>query len=190
MDKNEEKILDEELDKILADDECEEVQSEEFESQQEQTNKENDSDKLKQLEEKLKEAEDKYLRLYADFENFRKRSLKEKTDALIYASSPIMEKLINVVDNFDRALTDSEDDSPLCEGMKMVQKQLNEILSSEGLKEIKTTGEQFDPNIHNAVMVENNADVPDEQIVNELQKGYVYKDKVIRPSMVTVNKHE
>ena len=191
MSKKEEGVIGEEFDKILSEQESEADPAQAQDMTEEQTAPEETAkDDAAVLTEQLKEAEEKYLRLYADFENFRKRSLKEKADAMIYACSPLMEKLIGVVDNFERALGDKGDDSPLCEGMKMVHKQLTDILAQEGLSEIKSTGEQFDPNKHNAVMVENNADIPDEQITKELQKGYVFKDKVVRPSMVAVNKHE
>lgn len=146
----------------------------------------NQADKLKQEYEELNE---KYLRLYADFDNYKKRAVKEKADALMYAQGPLVEKLLAVVDNFERALSSGEEDSPFYEGVKMVSKQLNDILHSEGLCEIECEGKPFDPIYHNAVMIDSKEDVDDNVVTEQFQKGYTFKERVIRPSMVKVNKH-
>lgn len=141
------------------------------------------------MKKEYEDLNDKYMRLYADFDNYKKRSVKERSDALNYASVPLMEKLLGVMDNFDRALASCEDqESAFCEGVKMVSRQLTDILTAEGLKVIETQDCQFDPNLHNAVMVDNDADKEDNVITAEFQKGYMFKDKVVRPSMVKVNK--
>lgn len=144
---------------------------------------------VEQMKKEYTDLNDKYMRLYADFDNYKKRSVKERSDALNYAVVPLMEKLLGVMDNFDRALAACEDqESAFGEGVKMVSRQLNDILTAEGLKVIETQDCQFDPNLHNAVMVDNDADREDNVITAEFQKGYMFKDKVVRPSMVKVNK--
>ncbi len=144
---------------------------------------------LEKLQEEYKKLDDTYMRLYADFDNYRKRVIKEKYEMSSYAISGIMTKLIGVIDNFDRALKDeSEKTSSFYEGVKMVSKQLNDILTDEGLSPIETVGVKFDPNVHHAVLTDNDPDQEDDVILEELQPGYRYKEKVIRPAMVKVNK--
>ena len=99
-----------------------------------------------------------------------------------------MEKLLSVKDNMERALGSGEENSPLFEGLKLVAKQFGDILEGEGLQAIETENKPFDPNYHNAVMLDNDEEKEDNVITAELQKGYTFKDKVIRPSMVKVNK--
>lgn len=142
-----------------------------------------------QMKKEYEELNDKYMRLYADFDNYKKRSVKEKSDALNYAAVPLMEKLLGVMDNFERALASCEDqESAFCEGVKMVSRQLTDILTSEGLSAIEALDSQFDPNLHNAVMVDSDTEKEDNVITAEFQKGYMFKDRVVRPSMVKVNK--
>ena len=99
-----------------------------------------------------------------------------------------MEKLLAVLDNFERALSSCEEETPFAEGVKMVSKQLSDILASEGLSPIESTGNAFDPLLHNAVMVDSDETKEDSTVTAELQKGYRYRDRVIRPAMVKVNK--
>lgn len=142
------------------------------------------------LEEKLKEQTDKYMRLYAEFDNFQKRSAREKDmrygDAVIDAAAAILP----IGDNLERALqteVESEDAVKLKEGVEMVLKQFNETLTKLGVEPIKAEGEQFDPNLHNAVMHVEDETIDDNTVVEELMKGYIYKDKrVVRHSMVKV----
>ncbi|MFA0816599.1 MAG: nucleotide exchange factor GrpE [Anaerofustis sp.] len=158
----------------------------EEELQQEETVVDNEAEQLRKELDELKET---HLRLHADFDNFRKRAVKEKYEISTYAISGLMTKLIGVLDNFDRAIkSDPQNDTPFYQGMKMVAKQLNDLLTEEGLALIPTVGETFDPNKHYAVMTENDPDREDELIVEELQPGYQYQDKIIRPAMVKVNK--
>ena len=147
------------------------------------------TDEAVQLIKELDDLKETHLRLHADFDNFRKRAVKEKYEISSYAVSGLMSKLIGVMDNFDRAIkSDPQNDTPFYQGIKMVAKQLDELLSEEGLTVIPTVGEPFDPNKHYAVMTENDPEQGDDLIVEELQTGYQFKDKVIRPSMVKVNK--
>lgn len=142
------------------------------------------------LEEKLKEQTDKYMRLYAEFDNFQKRSAREKdaryADAIIDAAAA----LLPIGDNLERALqteVESEDAVKFKEGVEMVMKQFEESLTKLGISPIKAEGEQFDPNLHNAVMHIEDEAIDDNTVVEELMKGYIYKDeRVVRHSMVKV----
>ena len=144
-------------------------------------------------EEETKAAEeeeawsDKYTRLMADFQNFRKRTDKEKADVYSYANEKIMTDLLSVLDNFERALESECKDEAYAEGMKMILKQLKDILTASGLEEIDAVGQDFDPNFHHAVLTDNNADFDSGKVTEVLQKGYKLNGKVIRPSMVKVN---
>lgn len=142
------------------------------------------------LEEKLKEQTDKYMRLYAEYDNFQKRSQREKDmrygDAVIDTAGAILA----IGDNLERALAtevESEDAKKLKEGVEMVMKQFNDTLEKLGIKPIEAQGEQFNPNIHNAVMHIEDETIDDNTVVEELMKGYIYKDgRVVRHSMVKV----
>lgn len=147
-------------------------------------------DKISELEEKLKEGEDKYLRLYAEFDNYKKRTEKEKNaryaDALIDTAA----EFLPVLDNLERALAAeavSEDAKAIKDGVDMIQKQMKEILEKLKISEINALGEEFNPNLHNAVMhIEDDA-VTENTVVEEFIKGYIYdNDRVVRHSMVKV----
>lgn len=146
--------------------------------------------KEEELSEKLKEQTDKYMRLYAEFDNFQKRSQREKdaryADAVIDSAALILP----IGDNLERALqteVTSEDAIKFKEGVEMVMKQFSEALEKLGVSEIKALGEQFDPNIHNAVMHIEDETTDDNTVVEEFMKGYIYKDgRVVRHSMVKV----
>lgn len=145
---------------------------------------------LELANEKISELNDKYLRLYAEYDNFRKRTLREKDarygDAVIDAAAAILP----IGDNLERALAaevTSEDAKKLKEGVEMVMKQFSETLEKLEVKPIKALGEQFDPNIHNAVMHIEDETIDDNTVVEEFMKGYEYKDgRVVRYSMVKV----
>ncbi|MBB6448820.1 molecular chaperone GrpE [Geomicrobium halophilum] len=140
------------------------------------------------LRNELEEWRTKAHRIQADYDNFRKRSRAEKEAAAQYRAQPLMESLLPVLDNFSRALdSEAEDSSSLYKGMEMVYKQFHEALESEGLEEIKTEGETFDPSVHQAVMQVEEEGFESGQIVEELQKGYKLKTRVLRPAMVKVN---
>lgn len=131
--------------------------------------------------------ETKYMRLMADFRNFKKRTEKEKLDIYAYANEKIVAGLLEVVDNFERALDHESTDSAYAEGMRMIFRQLLGVLEDSGLEEIKAHKESFDPNFHNAVMTEDNPEFESGKVTEVLQKGYILNGKVIRPSMVKVN---
>ena len=133
-----------------------------------------------------KEGDAKYLRLMADFQNYKKRVEKEKKDLYSYANEKLATDLLEVVDNFERALSHEDAGDGFKEGMEMIFKQLNGVLEKHGLAEIPALGEEFDPNFHNAVMTEETDEYESGKVSGVLQKGYTLNGKVIRPSMVKV----
>ena len=130
---------------------------------------------------------DKYARLMADFQNFKKRTEKEKADVYSFANEKIMTDLLQVIDNFERALGSECQDQAYAEGMQMIFKQFTDILKGAGLEEIEAVGHDFDPNFHHAVLTDSNPDFDSGKVTEVLQKGYKLNGKVIRPSMVKVN---
>lgn len=135
-------------------------------------------------------AEDYYNRLarmQADFENFRRRTQKEREELIKYASEQLILSLLPVMDNFQRALeAKDEDPRKVIEGVEMIFRQIEDILVKEGLEPIPAVGEEFDPSRHEAVMQEETSDYPDNTVTQELRRGYNLKGKVIRPAMVKV----
>ncbi len=141
------------------------------------------------LKEKIEELEDRVKRQMAEFENFRKRTDKEKTAMFETGARSVIEKILPVVDNFERGLaTVPEEDkgTPFAEGMEMIYKQLLTELEKMEVKPIPAVGEEFDPNFHNAVMQVESEEFESGVIAQELQKGYTYRDSVVRHSMVAV----
>lgn len=154
-----------------------------------------DSEAGAKSQQEIEQLKDQLLRLNADFDNFRKRTSRDKQDWSRYASQTIVEKLLPVVDGLDAAAmavnSSGREAKSVAEGFLMIQKQLLDILGQEGLAEIPALDQEFDPNVHDAVMtVACTEDQKDNQIVMVLRKGYMYKDKVLRPSMVQVAKKE
>lgn len=131
------------------------------------------------------------LRARADLDNFRKRSLREKEDAIRYANNSLLEKLLPVIDNFELGLDaarNATDAASVLQGMSMVQRQLQDFIRSQGLEEVPTDGEAFDPNKHDAVSQEFNADVPEGKVIRQVRKGYKLKDRLLRAASVIVSK--
>ena len=132
---------------------------------------------------------ERYMRLMAEFQNFKRRAAKEKSDIHAFANERIVGDLLPVLDNFERALeTETDDIEAYSKGMQLIFEQLKTALEKAGLKEIDALGLDFDPNVHNAVMTDNTEEYENDKISKVLQKGYKLNDKVIRPSMVAVNK--
>jgi molecular chaperone GrpE len=129
---------------------------------------------------------DRYLRTLADFENFRKRSEREKQDFFKYALAGLMKELLPVLDNFDRALEHAEEGDDFHRGVLLIYKQLFDVLTKHGLKPIDQAGVPFDPKIHEAVVREENPSVPSHTVTAILQKGYFLHDRLLRPAMVKV----
>ena len=176
-------------------DEAEEVKAEEAEEKAEgeaaeEAEKEEKENKAEEEAKKAEEAEsERYMRLMAEFQNFKRRVAREKSDIHAYANEKIVGELLPVLDNFERALdAEGGDLEAYAKGMQLIFEQLKTALENAGLEEIKAMDETFDPNVHNAVMTDNLEDKEDGTITKVLQKGYKLKDKVIRPSMVAVNK--
>ena len=144
--------------------------------------------KIQELEALAAENFDKYQRVFAEFDNFRKRTAREKASMYDNGVRDTIEKLLSVVDNLERAVMvkEGESDDPILKGVTMILKQFIEVLNSMGVEAIEAKGEQFDPNLHAAVAHEENEDYGINEIMEELLKGYKYKDKVIRHSMVKV----
>ncbi|MBT2754670.1 nucleotide exchange factor GrpE [Mesobacillus foraminis] len=146
--------------------------------------------RIAQLEAKLEEAENRFLRLQADFDNFRRRSRLDLESSAKYRAQSLISDLLPAIDNFDRALkmgADNEHAQSLLQGMEMVYRSLLDALKKEGAEPIEAVGKEFDPNLHQAVMQDNNENFGSNIVVEEFQKGYILKDRVIRPSMVKVN---
>lgn len=129
---------------------------------------------------------DRYVRTLADFENFRKRSEREKADFQRYALIGVIRDLLPVLDNFDRALDHAEEGDEFHKGVALIYKQLFDVLQRHGLKPITESGVRFDPNIHEAVIREEDPSVPSHTVVAVLQKGYFLHDRLLRPAMVKV----
>lgn len=137
-------------------------------------------------DEKIDELTDRLQRQMAEFENFRKRTEKEKAAMFDMGAADVIEKILPVVDNFERGLAGADASDPFVEGMNKVYKQMETILADLGVTAIEAEGKEFNPNLHNAVMHEENPEVGENIITQELQKGYKYKDTVVRHSMVKV----
>lgn len=132
------------------------------------------------------ELNTRYLRLAADFQNYKRRVEKEKGDIYAYANEKIVVELLDVIDNFERALEHSGENESFAEGMNMIFKQFKGVLEKSGVEEMDALGEDFDPNFHHAVLTENSAEYESGKVIQVLQKGYLLNKKVIRPAMVKV----
>ncbi|MGM8213510.1 nucleotide exchange factor GrpE [Virgibacillus sp. W0430] len=146
--------------------------------------------KLDSLEKEKDSVNDRLLRLQAEYENFKKRSEREKAAERKYKSQDLADALLPAIDNFERALKIevNDDNRNLFEGITMVYNQLQEAFKAQGIEKIKTVDEPFDPNLHHAVMQVEEEGKESNTIVEELQAGYILNDRVIRPAMVKVNK--
>ena len=144
---------------------------------------------VEKLEEKVKELEDMRVRQLAEFENFRKRSEKEKSQMFEVGAKSVIEKILPVMDNFERGLQgvpEEEKDAPFVKGVEMVYKQMLTAFEEMGVKPIEAVGKEFDPNLHNAVMAVDDDSLESGTVAEEMQKGYMYKESVVRHSMVKV----
>ncbi|MEK8129403.1 nucleotide exchange factor GrpE [Paenibacillus filicis] len=146
-----------------------------------------------QIDEAKKQAEEHYqrlLRTQADFDNFRRRTQKEKEETAKYGSLKVIEQLLPVVDNFERALSaskDNKDYDALAKGIDMIFRQLDQVLAAEGLRPMEAVGTPFNPEYHQAIMQVESEEHEEGIVVEEIQKGYLLKDKVLRAAMVKVS---
>lgn len=148
------------------------------------------NDEIQTLTAKVEEIENRYLRLQADFDNSRRRSKLDLEAAQKYRVQSLAGDLIQALDNFERALaiqSDNEETVSLRQGLEMVYRNMLEALKKEGVEPIEAVGKEFDPNVHQAVMQVNDENYGSNIVVEEFQKGYMLKDRVLRPSMVKVN---
>ena len=145
--------------------------------------------KEKALKDKVTALEDRVLRQMAEFENFRKRTTKEKEQMFSMGEKNVIEKILPVIDNFERGLAtipEEEKGTPVASGMEMIYKQLTKVLEDLGVKPIEAVGKEFDPNFHNAVMQVESEEYESGVVAQEFIRGYMYRDTVIRHSMVGV----
>ncbi len=191
MEENKEKIQEEvaeELTEEVKEEAKEEITEENSEDKAKPEKKEKKHKKDKK-DDMIAELNDKYKRSMAEFENFRRRNEKEKVLMYGMGAKDIIEKILPVVDNFERGLqtiSDEEKDKPFAEGMDKIYKQLITTLEDLGVKPIPAVGEEFNPDFHNAVMHVEDESFGENEVVEELQKGYTYKESVVRHSMVKV----
>ena len=165
----------------LQEDSQEEVQAEDVDPKDE---------KIQELEKLANDNEEKYLRLYAHFENYKRRIQNENQINKTYQAQGVLTDILPSIDNIERALQiegDDESFKSLQKGVQMVHESLLRALKDNGLEEIEAEGQEFDPNLHQAVVQDDNPDFKSGEITQELQKGYKLKDRVLRPSMVKVN---
>ncbi len=152
------------------------------------------TEEYQQLRESVKEKQeyfDKLLRLHAEFDNFKKRSLKEKQQFLKFANEGLIYELISILDNFERAFASANkmtDFKSLHQGVEMILKQIHQLLEKNGVKKIECTGKAFDPVQQEAIAHVETDKYPENTVVEELQKGYLFEDRVIRPAKVKVSK--
>jgi len=148
-----------------------------------------EENQVNEWQEKYEQLNNQYIRLAADFDNFRKRQVQERENLLKYGAENTLKKFIAVLDNFDRgakAIETVEDCAKVKECFNLAYKEFNDALSKAGVEPIKAEGEIFDPNLHEAVMQTPVSDKPEHTIIAELQKGYMLGDKVLRPALVNV----
>jgi molecular chaperone GrpE len=142
------------------------------------------------LQADLDRFRDLALRSQADFENYKKRSAREKEEAIKYANSSLLERLVGIIDNFELGLAAAKEqgaDSPIYSGMVLVQKQLNDLLAENGLQPIEAEEKPFDPNMHEAIAHEPSDQYPEGVVVRQIRRGYRYKDRLLRPAKVVVS---
>lgn len=153
---------------------------------QEQTSPHTDDESIKQA---FKELEDKYMRVYADFENTKKRLERDKNQALEYAYEKIAKDLLPVLDALESAKEAAKDNPAILEGISHIKENLLKVLSKHGIEEVDASGE-FDPNSHECIMQVANPEVQNGHIAQIMQKGYRYKERTLRPAMVAVAKND
>ena len=149
-----------------------------------------DDDPIANLQTDLDRFRDLALRTQADFENYKKRAAREKEEAMKYANSSLLERLVTIIDNFELGLSAAREEgesSPIYSGMSMVLKQLTDFLADNGLQAIDAEGQKFDPNLHEAIAHEPSDKVPEGIVIRQTRRGYRLKDRLLRPSSVVVS---
>ncbi|WP_453994870.1 nucleotide exchange factor GrpE [Bacillus nitroreducens] len=195
---NEKEVMKEEIEVVEANVEndvvetIEQAEAELIEEQEEDVKAElsKANEKIAELEAKLEEAENRNLRQIADFENFKRRARLDQETAATYRAQSLVSDLLPALDNFERALqieATNDQAKSIIQGVEMVYRSIMDALKKEGVEPIEAVGQQFDPNVHQAVMQVSEPDAESNVVLEEFQKGYKLKDRVIRPSMVKVN---
>ena len=149
-----------------------------------------DDDPMAGLQADLDRFRDLAMRSQADFENYKKRCAREKEDAIKYANTSLLERLLPIVDNFELGLAAARgegEQSPVYAGMSLVLKQITDFLADNGLQPIDAIGQKFDPNLHDALAHEPSDSVPENHIIRQTRRGYRFKDRLLRPSSVVVS---
>ena len=144
---------------------------------------------LEKKDEQIRQLNDQYMRLMAEFDNYRKRTEKEKSGMYAMGAKDVIEKILPVLDNFERGfslVTEEDQEDPFTQGMQKIYKQFTTVLTDLGVTPIDAAGKEFDPNLHNAVMHVEDESLGENIVTEELLKGYLYKDTVVRHSMVKV----
>ena len=165
------------------------IKPEETDSEDKAETEENKSSEVAEIQAKYDTLNNQYIRLAADFDNFRKRQAQERENLLKYGAENTLKQLIEVLDNFDRgqkAIENVEDAQQIKDSFNLVLKQMNDTLTKIGLEVIETEGKEFDPNFHEAVMQTPTSEYEEGTIINELQKGYKIGDKILRAALVNV----
>jgi molecular chaperone GrpE len=142
------------------------------------------------LQEDLDRFRDLAMRSQADLDNYKKRSAREKEEGIKYANKSLLEKLVSIVDHFELGLEAARgegENSPIYSGMSLVLKQLQDLLSENGLQPIPAVGQKFDPNLHEAIAHQPSDEVPEEHVISQTRRGYRFKDRLLRPSTVVVS---
>ena len=187
-----ENVEKENLDSEAVQNEAVDEQSENVENQEaKESTEETSEDKIKKLEAELQEWKNSYTRKLAEFQNFTKRKENEVAEMKKFASEGIIVKLLDNVDNLERAVDaskESQNFDSLIEGVNMILNNLKNLLTEEGVEEIEAAGKEYNPYEHKAMITENKEELDDNVVVQVFQKGYKMKGKVVRPAMVTVNK--
>lgn len=159
-------------------------------AQPELSNNEKLINDLAEANEKISEANDRYIRLMAEFDNFRRRSAREQLDIIETANGKLLEKLSEVLDNFERAFATENKSSDLEtfeKGMQMIHDQFAKVLTDSGLEQIDPQGEEFDPNCHEALMQQPSEEIPEGHVITVFMKGYKLKNKILKPAKVIVS---
>lgn len=178
--------------KVKESEETEEIEVTEIDEtieEEETVTEENDFSEIDKIKNECKDINEKYLRLQAEFQNFKKRTEKEKSNLYKYANEKLFVDLLPLMDNMERALNSTEQGSDgIVEGLKMIKKSFDDLFEKNGVKAIEAVGNAFNPELHHAVMSDESDDHDSEEVMEEFQKGYTLNEKVIRHSMVKVSK--
>lgn len=182
----EEKKTEEVMKEAEAEKECQNAAEEPEKAAEEAKEAEPELSPLEKLQKNYDELNDRYYRVNAEYQNFRRRTEKEKSDIYAFANEEFAKQLLDVIDNFERAMDAETADEKYKEGMELIFKQLQGVLEKNHVSEIEALGKPFDPNFHNAVMNDASSDAESGIVTKVLQKGYMLNSRVIRPAMVAV----